>query len=249
MFAALRRRLSFANVVSLVALFVALGTGGAYAANTIGSADIIDESILSQDLKNQEVRAADIHNGGVTGEKLQADAVTPGKVADNAITSAALAPNSVNATEIADGSIDSGEIVNDSLLDVDLAAGSVRASEIEDGAVGGADLAANAVTGGKVAGNSLTTADIAGADVNGGGINVPAGYVPSGRCRQVDANIGGATAGEAVVFSVKAALQDGVVIYGQRVPSNGHVTFDVCNFSGTTQAVIDDLPVRVITFG
>ncbi len=100
-----------------------------------------------------------------------------------------------------------------------------------------------------MAGNSLTTADIAGADVNGGGINVPTGYVPNGRCRQLDANVGGATAGEAVVFSMKAPLQDGVMIYGQRVPSNGHVTFDVCNFSGATQAQINDLPVRVITFG
>jgi hypothetical protein len=39
------------------------------------------------------------------------------------------------------------------------------------------------------------------------------------------------------------------VIYGQRVPSDGHVMFDVCNFSGTTQEQIDDIPVRVITFG
>ena len=45
------------------------------------------------------------------------------------------------------------------------------------------------------------------------------------------------------------ALQDGVVIYGQRVPSDGHVTFSVCNFSGGTQAAISDIPVRVITFG
>ena len=30
------------------------------------------------------------------------------------------------------------------------------------------------------------------------------------------------------------------MIYGQRVPSDGHVTFDVCNFSGTTQTTIDD---------
>jgi hypothetical protein len=239
MFAALRRRLSFANVVSLIALFVALGTGGAYAANTIGSDDIIDESILSQDLKNQEVRAADIHNGGVTGEKLQAGAVTSGKVADDAITSPALATNSVGATEVADGSIDSGEIVDDSLLAQDLGASSVGTSE----------LATNAVNGAKVSSNSLTTADIAGADVNGGGISVPTGYVPNGRCRQLDAGVGGAKAGEGVIFSVKAALQAGVFIYGQRVPSDGHVTFDVCNLSGTTQAGISDLPVRVITFG
>jgi hypothetical protein len=29
----------------------------------------------------------------------------------------------------------------------------------------------------------------------------------------------------------------------------GHVTLDLCNFSGTTQAAISNLPVRVITFG
>jgi hypothetical protein len=39
------------------------------------------------------------------------------------------------------------------------------------------------------------------------------------------------------------------VIYGQRVPSDGHVTFDGCNFSGATLAAINDVPVRVITFG
>lgn len=61
--------------------------------------------------------------------------------------------------------------------------------------------------------------------------------------------MGGAKAGQAVLFSVQAALQDGVVIYGQRVPSDGHVTFDVCNFCGTTQAGISDLPVHVLTFG
>jgi hypothetical protein len=64
----------------------------------------------------------------------------------------------------------------------------------------------------------------------------------------LDANVGGAEAGQAVLFSVQAALQDGVMIYGQRVPSDGHVTFDVCNFSGTTQAAISDLPVHVLTF-
>lgn len=48
----LRPRLSYANVASTIALVAALGTGGAYAANTIGSDDIIDESIQAQDIKN-----------------------------------------------------------------------------------------------------------------------------------------------------------------------------------------------------
>jgi hypothetical protein len=143
----------------------------------------------------------------------------------------------------------SRDIVNGQVKRADIGASQVTSSKIKTGAVGSADLAADAVDGSKVLAGSLTTADLAGADVNGGGITVPTAYVPSGRCRQLDASVGGAKAGEAVIFNVKAALQDGVVIYGQRVPSDGHVTFDVCNFSGTTQAGIADLPVRVITFG
>ena len=66
----LRRRLTFANVCSFIALVFALGTGGAYAANTIGSDDIIDESIQSVDIKNGEVHTADLGGGAVTSGKL-----------------------------------------------------------------------------------------------------------------------------------------------------------------------------------
>jgi len=275
----IRRALTFANVCSFLALTIAMGTGGAYAADTVFSTDIVDG----------EVKTADIAGAAVTNSKLGPNSIGSGKILDAAIanadlgadavdgskildatvahadlandsvnsanvfneslTASDLATDSVNATEVANNSIDSGEIASDSLLASDLAGASVGASELQDAAVGAAELASNAVSGAKVAGNSLTTADIAGADVNGGGINVPTGYVPNGRCRQLDASVGGATAGEAVVFSIKSALQDGIVIYGQRVPSAGHVMYSVCNFSGTTQAEIDDIPVRVITFG
>ena len=245
----LLRSFTFSNVCSFLALTVALGTGTAYAANTIGSDDIIDESIQGVDIKNGQVRSADILNGGVGSVDLGADSVSTATVLDESLTSGDLGTDSVNATEIADGSIDSGEIVNDSLLASDLAASSVGTSEIADGSVGTLDLGSNAVTGAKVANNSLTTADIAGADVNGGSISIPTGFVPNGRCRQLDASVGGAKAGEAVIFNTKAALQDGILLYGQRVPSDGHVTFSACNFSGTTQAAISSIPVRVITFG
>ena len=169
----LLRSFTFSNVCSFLALTIALGTGTAYAANTIGSDDIIDESIQSVDLKSGQVRSTDIQNGGVGN--------------------------------------------------VDLAADAVAGPKVLDGTIGSADLGSNAVTSAKVANNTLTTADIAGADVNGGGIGVPTGFVPNGRCRQLDASVGGAKAGEAVIFNIKAALQDGIVIYGQRVPSDGHV--------------------------
>ena len=49
MLAKLRARLTYANVVSTICLCLVVGGGSAYAANTIGSSDVIDESLLSQD--------------------------------------------------------------------------------------------------------------------------------------------------------------------------------------------------------
>jgi len=189
-----------------------------------------------------------IANGSVTSAKILDGTIGAADITPESITSSELATNSVGATEIADNTIDTGEIINDSLFAQDLGPGSVGSSELQDTSVTNAKLAANSVNGSNVANNSLTLADIAGADTNGGGINVPTGYVPNGRCRQLDANVGGAKAGDAVVFSIKAALQNGVIIYGERVPSDGHVTFSVCNLSGITQAQISNLPVRIITF-
>lgn len=96
MFAKSRPHLSYSNVTATLALFLALGTGGAYAADTIGSGDVIDESLLSVDIKNAEVKNADvasnaitstkIFNGSVINSELGASAVTSDKVLDNALT-------------------------------------------------------------------------------------------------------------------------------------------------------------------
>src|SRR4051812_10480479 len=94
MFSRIRARLTYANVVSSIALFVALG-GTAYAVNTIGSDDVIDESLQSQDIKNGQVKNADIgadsvttfkiKNGNVTNLDLGADAVTGAKVDESTL--------------------------------------------------------------------------------------------------------------------------------------------------------------------
>jgi hypothetical protein len=233
--AALRPR-SIYDVMALIACVAAVGTGTAYAADTIGSSDIIDESILSQDIKNQEVRASDIHDGGVTNGKLQANAVTSGKVADESLTSDDLGTDSVGATEVADNSIDGGEIVNDSLTATDLASSAAGESEI----------AANAVTGTKVANQSLTTADILGAESNGA---ISLSGIPNGRCTQVTFNVSSAAVGQSVLVSTRAAIQNGIVLYPNRVASAGHVEVNACNFSGGAMTAVSGFPVRVVTFG
>ena len=44
-------------------------------------------------------------------------------------------------------------------------------------------------------------------------------------------------------ISTRASSQEGILIYGQRVPADGHATMSVCNYSGTTQAA-DHKPRR-----
>ncbi|MBA3262899.1 MAG: hypothetical protein H0T69_10620 [Thermoleophilaceae bacterium] len=54
--ASLAGRLSFANVVSVVALFVAL-RGSSYAVMRVGSAEIADNSIRGRDIHENTIRA------------------------------------------------------------------------------------------------------------------------------------------------------------------------------------------------
>jgi hypothetical protein len=51
------------------------------------------------------------------------------------------------------------------------------------------------------------------------------------------------------VLSLKAAADEGMLFYGERVPANHQVTMKVCNFTGGTAPAVTNLPVRVVTFG
>jgi hypothetical protein len=57
----LRTRLSFANVVSVLALFVALG-GTSYAAITITGRNVKNSSLTGKDVKNSSLASADVKN-------------------------------------------------------------------------------------------------------------------------------------------------------------------------------------------
>jgi hypothetical protein len=70
MLSKLRAKLSFANVVSLAALFVALG-GTAYATGLITGEDIQDGTIHSRDLTNDTIRGHDIRNDTIQSRDIQ----------------------------------------------------------------------------------------------------------------------------------------------------------------------------------
>jgi hypothetical protein len=54
-----------------LALFIALGTGGAYAAAQIGSDDIERSAILSKHIKNGQVHTADLGDGAVDSQAVE----------------------------------------------------------------------------------------------------------------------------------------------------------------------------------
>ena len=72
MLAGIRSRLTYANVVSTLCLFILLG-GGAWAAAKIDSGDVIDNSLKSKDLKDGKgVKAADVAPGELVAPGSQA---------------------------------------------------------------------------------------------------------------------------------------------------------------------------------
>ena len=93
---AVRSRLTFANVISCLALFVALG-GAAYAAG------LSKNSVGTKQLKNEAVTAAKVKKGSLTGAQINASTLgavpnaTHANIADQA-TKAGEATNAANAT-------------------------------------------------------------------------------------------------------------------------------------------------------
>jgi hypothetical protein len=110
-----KRRPSFATVIALLALFVALG-GPAKAERLIGkgsvtSLSVKDRSLKLNDLSRKTVRRLQAtRNNSITEAKLANRSVTPGK----------LAPGAVGSAAIADGSILGGDVANGSLTAVQL---------------------------------------------------------------------------------------------------------------------------------
>jgi hypothetical protein len=78
----LRPRLTFANVVSVIALFIALG-GASYAAFKLPK-----NSVGRKQLKKNAVTTAKIKNSAVTGTKVKNGSLTGANVADGSLTGA-----------------------------------------------------------------------------------------------------------------------------------------------------------------
>ena len=100
MLANLRSRMTYANVMATIAVFVAVSTGGAYAANTVFSTDIVDGEVKTPDIANQAVAASQLKAAAVTTNKLADNAVTTQKVKDDDLTGADVLDNALKGADI-----------------------------------------------------------------------------------------------------------------------------------------------------
>jgi hypothetical protein len=93
------RRPSASLVIACLALFVALG-GVGYAAATIGSAAIIDNSLKSKDVRNNDLRGKDVRGNTLKGADIDESSLgkVPSAASADSAGSAAHATNADNAT-------------------------------------------------------------------------------------------------------------------------------------------------------
>jgi hypothetical protein len=102
-----RSRLTYSNVMSSIAVFLALGTGTAYATHlVVNSSDVVNESLLSEDLKDgAAVRSSDVVNGQISGADLADGTVASADVRNEALTGSDVESDSLTGADIREGTL------------------------------------------------------------------------------------------------------------------------------------------------
>jgi hypothetical protein len=127
-----RRHLNYPNVMSTLAVFLALGgTAAALSgSNTVFSDDIVNDQVRSADVRDDTLAA-----GGLTAPDLRAGSVGPSEVRNN----------SLGGGDIADGTLGSIDIANGNLIDADIELNSLTGASIDESTL---DQVPSALVGG-----------------------------------------------------------------------------------------------------
>jgi hypothetical protein len=101
----IRKRLTYANVMSSLAVFLILGGATAFAATKIGANQLKANSVKTGKIVKEAVTTSKLKNSSVDTAKIADNAVTTAKIADKAVTGAKInastigtVPSATNAT-------------------------------------------------------------------------------------------------------------------------------------------------------
>jgi hypothetical protein len=170
------RRLTYANVMSTLAVFAVLAGGGAWAASRIGTGSI----------KNGAVTTNKLHNRAVTTAKLAANAVTTANLAANAVTTANLAANAVTTANLAANAVTTANLAANAVTTANLAANAVTTANLAANAVTRGKLADATINDAKIESFSLRLHDWGGQTNNGSAVVESTTSVPPGACVPFD---------------------------------------------------------------
>jgi len=129
-----KRHLTVANVLSLTALFVALG-GSAYAATKLGvgqvkAVNIAKQAVTNPKIKTQAVTSGKIKNLGVFAQDLGTGSVITSKIAKNAVNNSKLGKEAVGANKIKANAVTEEKIAKEAVGRAKIGYEAVDASKI-----------------------------------------------------------------------------------------------------------------------
>jgi hypothetical protein len=225
--ARLRRRLSFANVASALALFIALG-GTSYAAISLPA-----DSVGTTEIRTGGVGKSEIQTGGVGQAEIRGGAVGKGEIKTGGVGAAELHTDSVRGKEIKAGSVGTAEIAKSAVTNDQVKDGSVGMTKLDDATraeISAGPARADVTGAGGVAGGNAKRIDHA---ADSGVYTVDFG-VDVSKCTAVASlsNVDAADAGTATTAPGSAATQ--VTVH----------TFKPA--TGTTPPAAADLPFHVV---
>jgi hypothetical protein len=153
----IRKRLTYANVISTIALFIAIGGASAFAASQLAK-----NSVGTKQLKSNAVTAAKIKKEAVTEAKIKNGAVSSAKLGANAVTTASIADKAVTTGKLAEAAVTNGKLANDSVTSAKLAEKAVGTAKLEDLGVTSGKIATGAVTATQLGADSVTASKLDG---------------------------------------------------------------------------------------
>jgi hypothetical protein len=149
-----RPRLTYANVIASLALFIALG-GAAVAAglpkNSVGPNQIKKGAVTAKAIRKQAVTSGKIAPQAVVAGKLGANAVLPGNLGAGIIDSSKISAGAVTAEKIKNSVVTTPKITNAAVTSQKIAANGVGTSNLAESAVTTAKLGNASVTAAKLA--------------------------------------------------------------------------------------------------
>jgi len=170
-----RKRLTYANVMSSIAVFLVIGGGAAFAAlgkNTVGTKQLKRNAVKVGKLAPEAVKAGKLAKNAVATNRLRDGVVATGKIADQAVTNGKLADNAVTEAKIADDAVTTGKIANDAVTSEKIGTEAVITGKIAKEAVLADKIANGAVTGSKLGSISVQTEVVNVANNANGEVNV-----------------------------------------------------------------------------